>query len=159
MKKLVVLAAILALIPSAALAATFNRNLSYGTTSSDVSNLQQFLKDEGLYSSSITATFGPMTERALIAFQEQEGISATGYFGSLTRADANAILAAHPEWTTTISNPNTYKNVNGNTIQSPTYSSNGIPACATAQCNDGTYSCSLHRSGTCSGHHGVATWL
>ncbi|MEU7146978.1 DUF3761 domain-containing protein [Streptomyces sp. NPDC045456] len=33
------------------------------------------------------------------------------------------------------------------------------PAGATALCNDGTYSYSQHRRGTCSHHHGVATWL
>ncbi|WP_246281870.1 DUF3761 domain-containing protein [Fodinicola acaciae] len=26
-------------------------------------------------------------------------------------------------------------------------------------CRDGTYSYSQHRRGTCSHHHGVATWL
>lgn len=30
---------------------------------------------------------------------------------------------------------------------------------ATARCNDGTYSYSLHRQGTCSHHRGVAYWL
>ena len=33
------------------------------------------------------------------------------------------------------------------------------PAGATARCRDGTYSFSKHRSGTCSHHGGVATWL
>ncbi|MGA5565442.1 DUF3761 domain-containing protein [Streptomyces platensis] len=33
------------------------------------------------------------------------------------------------------------------------------PAGASAQCNDGTYSYSAHRRGTCSHHHGVAFWL
>jgi hypothetical protein len=33
------------------------------------------------------------------------------------------------------------------------------PTGATARCNDGTYSFSQHRSGTCSHHGGVATWL
>jgi hypothetical protein len=33
------------------------------------------------------------------------------------------------------------------------------PAGATARCHDGTYSFSLHHSGTCSYHGGVATWL
>lgn len=33
------------------------------------------------------------------------------------------------------------------------------PAGATAQCNDGTYSFSQHRSGTCSHHGGVKRWL
>jgi len=29
----------------------------------------------------------------------------------------------------------------------------------TAKCKDGTYSYSMHRRGTCSGHHGVRQWL
>ncbi|WP_326622121.1 DUF3761 domain-containing protein [Streptomyces decoyicus] len=33
------------------------------------------------------------------------------------------------------------------------------PAGASARCNDGTYSYSAHRRGTCSHHHGVAVWL
>jgi len=33
------------------------------------------------------------------------------------------------------------------------------PTGATARCRDGTYSFSRHRSGTCSHHGGVATWL
>jgi len=35
----------------------------------------------------------------------------------------------------------------------------GAPADATAQCNDGTFSNSQHRSGTCSHHGGVKKWL
>ncbi len=35
----------------------------------------------------------------------------------------------------------------------------GAPALATALCNDGTYSQSKHRSGTCSYHKGVKQWL
>ena len=34
-----------------------------------------------------------------------------------------------------------------------------VPAGATAQCRDGSYSFSEHRRGTCSHHGGVATWL
>ena len=52
-----------------------------------------------------------------------------------------------------------YINVDGNKVQSPTYSNSGTPAGATAQCRDGTYSFSQHRSGTCSHHGGVAKWL
>lgn len=37
--------------------------------------------------------------------------------------------------------------------------SSAAPVGATAQCRDGTYSYSQHRSGTCSDHGGVATWL
>jgi resuscitation-promoting factor RpfB len=52
----------------------------------------------------------------------------------------------------------TYVNSAGNTVcrpeQSPT-----VPAGATAECVDGTYSFSQSRSGTCSHHGGVAKWL
>lgn len=53
---------------------------------------------------------------------------------------------------------NTYTNVDGNTVQSPTYSAT-VPAGATARCGDSTYSFSQHRQGTCSHHGGVAQWL
>ena len=52
----------------------------------------------------------------------------------------------------------TYVNSAGNTVCSPETSST-VPAGATAQCVDGTYSFSQSRSGTCSHHGGVAQWL
>ncbi len=58
-----------------------------------------------------------------------------------------------------LSNDNSYTNVSGDTVHSPAYSTDGdIPAGASAQCDDGTYSFSQHRSGTCSHHGGVSTW-
>jgi hypothetical protein len=51
-----------------------------------------------------------------------------------------------------------YRNVDGACIQRPTQAPTA-PAGATAKCMDGTYSFSQHRSGTCSGHGGVAAWL
>jgi hypothetical protein len=51
-----------------------------------------------------------------------------------------------------------YVNVDGNCIPRPV-SAPSAPAGATAQCNDGTYSFSQHRRGTCSHHGGVAVWL
>ena len=160
MKKWVVAAALGALLPSVAFGATFNRNLSYGMTGTDVAWLQQFLADDGLYSGPITATFGPLTRAAVVSFQQQEGITpAIGYFGSVTRNDANMLLDAHPDWTTQLSTGGSYSNVNGNSVHSPAYSSNGVPAGATAECRDGTCSFSLHRSGTCSHHGGVLQWL
>jgi peptidoglycan hydrolase-like protein with peptidoglycan-binding domain len=157
MKKLALLAFFL---PSLAFASTFNHSLSYGTTGTDVSQLQQFLADEGLYIGPVNATFGLQTEAAVIAFQKKESITpASGYFGSLTRSDANSIIDAHPEWTTTLSTNKTYTNVSGSTVHSPAQSSSGIPSGATAQCGDGSYSFSLHHSGTCSHHGGVSQWL
>lgn len=52
----------------------------------------------------------------------------------------------------------TYVNTYGNTVCSP-YSAPSVPVGATARCVDGTYSFSQSRSGTCSHHGGVATWL
>jgi hypothetical protein len=34
-----------------------------------------------------------------------------------------------------------------------------VPAGASAQCRDGSYSFSQHRRGTCSHHGGVALWM
>ena len=154
------LVALAVLFPSLAFAGTFDRNLSFGTTGTDVSQLQQFLTYEGLYNGPITPTFGPLTKKSLIAFQVRENIApAVGFFGPLTRAKAKAILAAHPEWTTNLSKDTYYKNVDGNQVHSPAYSSDGVPAGASARCRDGTYSFSLNRRGTCSHHGGVGAWL
>ena len=58
-----------------------------------------------------------------------------------------------------LSCPNgTYVNSSGNTVCRP-YATSSAPAGATAKCRDGTYSFSQHRSGTCSHHGGVASWL
>ena len=51
-----------------------------------------------------------------------------------------------------------YTNSFGESVQSPTHY-NKRPKGATAICNDGTYSFSRNRRGTCSGHGGVKTWL
>lgn len=65
-----------------------------------------------------------------------------------------------PSLDSELSNDNYYKNVNGNKVHSPAYSDDGdVPAGASAQCRDGTYSFSQNRRGTCSGHGGVASWL
>lgn len=51
-----------------------------------------------------------------------------------------------------------YVNSSGNCVERPVAAPTA-PAGATAKCKDGTYSFSQHRSGTCSGHGGVAQWL
>lgn len=59
-----------------------------------------------------------------------------------------------------LSNDNYYTNSAGNSVHSPAYSNDtSVPAGATAQCADGTYSFSQSRRGTCSHHGGVASWL
>ncbi|HJT04591.1 MAG TPA: DUF3761 domain-containing protein [Pseudonocardiaceae bacterium] len=51
-----------------------------------------------------------------------------------------------------------YRNSDGNCVHRPQQAA-AAPAGATAQCQDGSYSFSQHRQGTCSGHGGVARWL
>jgi hypothetical protein len=51
-----------------------------------------------------------------------------------------------------------YTNVSGNQVQAPTHY-NAPPVGACAQCEDGTYSFSQNRRGTCSRHGGVRVWL
>jgi len=84
--------------------------------------------------------------------------------GSSSTTTATWITTTTTRATTTttqpsLSNNNYYTNGDGNMVHSPAYSSGGAPAGATAQCRDGTYSFSQHRSGTCSSHGGVANWL
>lgn len=78
------------------------------------------------------------------------------------RGRPEIVLHSRSDWSTPqakLSNDNHYTNVDGQSVHSPAYSSGGIPAGATAQCADGTYSFSTHRQGTCSHHGGVAKWL
>lgn len=51
-----------------------------------------------------------------------------------------------------------YINSDGNCVPRPQHAPSA-PAGATAKCEDGTYSFSQNRRGTCSGHGGVASWL
>jgi hypothetical protein len=69
-----------------------------------------------------------------------------------------AVQTQERETTSTCTN-GTYVNSSGNTVCKPEESSSGPPAGATAECEDGTFSFSEHRSGTCSGHGGVERWL
>lgn len=52
----------------------------------------------------------------------------------------------------------TYENSAGARVPSPVRT-DAPPVGATAQCRDGSYSFSRTRSGTCSGHGGVARWF
>lgn len=60
----------------------------------------------------------------------------------------------------TLSYDDHYRAASGDEVHSPAYTGDGsIPAGASAQCRDGTFSFSEHRRGTCSHHGGVARWL
>lgn len=85
----------LLLAPSISLAA-FDRNLYYGLQGDrDVTRLQEFLTEQGLYSGPVTGNFFSLTLRAVKAFQTANLITPTsGYFGPLTRVRANDVLAS-----------------------------------------------------------------
>ncbi|MFE7796059.1 DUF3761 domain-containing protein [Nocardia sp. NPDC057440] len=68
-----------------------------------------------------------------------------------------AILPA-PQNGPAVCGPNSYLNSYDQCVHRPE-SAAAPPPGATARCKDGTYSFSKNRSGTCSGHSGVATWL
>lgn len=90
-------AVILVAIPAQVSAAyTFTHNLSQkgNQSSAEVTVLQRFLTDTGVYTGPITGYFGPLTYKGVVAFQKQQGITPTsGYFGPLSRASANALIA------------------------------------------------------------------
>lgn len=66
-------------------------------TGSEVSCLQQFLKNQGaaIYPEGlVTGNFGNLTKQAVIRFQGKYGILQTGFVGPLTRAKINQMLNA-----------------------------------------------------------------
>ena len=58
--------------------------LSRGMYGSEVSDLQTMLSHLGYYSDNIDGSFGPLTENAVIAFQQAEGLAADGIADSIT---------------------------------------------------------------------------
>lgn len=53
-----------------------------------------------------------------------------------------------------------YENREGYIVHRPAHTVSGaIPAGASAQCRDGSYSFSMNHRGTCSRHGGVSRWL
>jgi len=79
-----------ALVTSASL--SFTRSLSLGVSGSDVSQLQQFLKEQGFYTySEITGYFGQITKQAVIDFQEAYSINPIGIVGPQTQAKITSL--------------------------------------------------------------------
>lgn len=82
----------------------------------------------------------------------------TGYVSSTFLIDISTTDSKQYNSSSSDNGVKYYKNSNGEKVQSPTrYDS--APAGATAECNDGTYSFSKSRRGTCSHHGGVKRWL
>lgn len=92
MKKYIIAIILGVLIASPTLAAEFETNIKFGMKHRDVTKLQEYLTDEGLYSGPISGNFFSMTLRAVKAFQTREGLPASGYVGPMTRARLNQIF-------------------------------------------------------------------
>lgn len=68
---------------------TFNIDMWYGQTSSEVVELQKYLIEENYLVSDATGYFGSLTLDAVKRFQAAKNISTTGYVGTLTRGALN----------------------------------------------------------------------
>lgn len=81
--------------PLIAFGAGFERDLYYGMSNEpDIIRLQEFLRNENVYSGPLTGNFWVLTLKGVKMFQEREKIMpVAGYFGPKTRARANEIMA------------------------------------------------------------------
>jgi peptidoglycan hydrolase-like protein with peptidoglycan-binding domain len=80
---------------------SFDQNLSRGTTSADVSFLQQYLAGQGYFSASTTGYFGKITFASVKAWQLANNIPSTGFFGPISRAFVNTTPIPSSTFTST----------------------------------------------------------
>jgi hypothetical protein len=112
----------------------------------------------GLTQTHTTGSNGVLTHTYQVTYTNGIETSRSAAVDAVTTAPVNEVIA-HGTKAPELNCPNgTYVNSAGNTVCSP-YSSSSAPSGATAQCQDGSYSFSQSRSGTCSHHGGVASWL
>ena len=67
----------------------FTKSLKLGSKGTEVSKLQQKLKDLGYFKTAVTGTFGTITENAVKAFQKAHKLAVVGNVGPKTRALLN----------------------------------------------------------------------
>lgn len=82
------------LFPAWVWGAGFEHDLYFGMTqNNEVKELQEFLREQGVYHYEATGNFLTRTRDAVKQFQEREGIAPVeGYFGIKTRTRANAMM-------------------------------------------------------------------
>ncbi|MFA6338806.1 MAG: peptidoglycan-binding protein [Candidatus Paceibacterota bacterium] len=73
------------IFPNSIQAYIFNNSLNIGDKGTDVSSLQQILKDKGYFSHSITGYFGSVTQESVKKFQQANNLETVGSVGPLTR--------------------------------------------------------------------------
>jgi peptidoglycan hydrolase-like protein with peptidoglycan-binding domain len=138
-KTTIILLAGLLLFPAISSAA-INQNLSYGISSSAVTDLQNFLTTQGFYKGPITGNFFSLTRKAVVAYQSSLGIPDTGFVGALTRAAINNALSEASSSSGSVATVQTdtvpiQQNVSVTSVPSSTVSCNGInyPECPSGQ--------------------------
>jgi peptidoglycan hydrolase-like protein with peptidoglycan-binding domain len=106
----------------------FNRNLYAGINGSDVKCLQNYLVEENFLKVTPTGYFGSSTKNAVARWQAAHDISASGYFGEVSRRTYGALAANKPDVPTSEENAPTTRPTQ------PVY-------CAQVmrQCSDGSY--------------------
>lgn len=81
----------------------FAQDLRFGSSNNDVKRLQDALINENLLgNTSATGYFGPLTLRAVVAYQGRHSLPMTGFVGPLTRAKLNETMVARDTQTSGI---------------------------------------------------------
>lgn len=114
--------------------------------------------DQGVTQTRTKGVNGVLTHTYQVAYTDGVETSRSVSVDSITTPAINEVIVIGTKAPAPICENGTYVNSAGNTVCRP-YSSSSTPTGATARCGDGTYSFSQSRSGTCSHHGGVSTWL
>ncbi|MCR4274938.1 MAG: peptidoglycan-binding protein [Candidatus Campbellbacteria bacterium] len=73
----------------------FTRDLTDGVSGADVSALQSYLAEKGMFAVAPTGFFGPITKAAVASWQTANGVMpAAGYFGAISRAKYASVCGA-----------------------------------------------------------------
>lgn len=118
--------------------------------------------DQGVTRTRTKGVNGVLTHTYVVTYTNGVETSRNGAVDTITTPAVNEVIVKGVKAPTPPPAPQacpsgTYVNSVGNTVCSP-YASPSPPSGASAQCADGTYSFSQHRSGTCSHHGGVSIW-
>lgn len=100
---------------------------------------------------------GVLTHTYQVTYTNDVETSRTGPVDSITTQPVTKVITQGAHQPAPSCPNGTYINTYGATVCRP-YESSSVPAGASAQCVDGTYSFSQSRRGTCSSHGGVAVW-
>src|SRR3989338_4897822 len=117
-------------------ACSFTRDLSMGVRGDDVTCLQVYLNAGGHLSVSATGYFGSLTKAAVMKWQSANGVSpASGYFGSISKAKYSSLVAVvtPPVVTPPGTTPPPVAPVTGLAVSSPTQPANGLAPQGTAR--------------------------